>query len=621
MINIFVSYRREDSRHQTGRLYDRLVQKFGDEQIFKDVDSIPFGLDFRQILSERVACCDVLIAVIGDDWLSITDKSGNRRLEDPGDFVRIEIEAALSRQIPVIPVLVGQAGVPGFNELPTSLRDLSFRNGLAVRPDPDFHNDVTRLVLGIEKVVSSIRERSTTTRASPPFATESTSAELDHPSEVIEVAEPPPPTLEPVAEVVEVAEPPPMIAEPVAEVVEVAEPPPTTPEPVVELSAPSSPPLPEPEPPPNRSASGPDGSAKYRIIRPLGSGGKGAAYLAEDELSKTRVALKFPALGSKISAESRARFLEQARSASTLEHPNLCPVLEAGEGEVDHRLFLTRIYIEGESLADWARNPRLTPRHAATMVGKLAIALREAHASGVIHGNLKPSNVIVRKLTDRIEPMIVDFGLAWVNQDEDDLDKAADIQALGVILDELLKGMSSAVEPALEVIRRKAIADRASDRYVRMGDLAADLKGYVRSRPADPLPVSAKPSPSTPLKTYATPARKSSEEQVIESESPSWLDEPQTSVPKPTPVWKPGGKWVPPPPPPPPLPQERTSRFFWSSWSTWSRISLIAVVVGLLCFILYLSGIFKGIGQSSVKADNSSQPTGEPSKLLTNSIV
>jgi hypothetical protein len=118
MTSVFVAYRREDSRHQAGRLYDRLVAQFGSEHVFKDVDSIPLGLDFRAVLTERVAGCDVFLAVIGDAWLSIAGKSGFRRLDDPGDFVRIEIEAALNRQIPVIPVLVGDSPVPRAEELP-----------------------------------------------------------------------------------------------------------------------------------------------------------------------------------------------------------------------------------------------------------------------------------------------------------------------------------------------------------------------------------------------------------------------------------------------------------------------------------------------------------------------
>ena len=154
MIKVFVSYRRDDSRHQAGRLFDHLVEKFGKKHVFKDVDSIPPGVDFREVLTERVAGCDVFLAVIGDDWLWAEGPDGRRRLDDPRDFVRIEIEAALGRGIPVIPVLVGKAEVPKATDLPKSLRELSYRNGRPVRPDPDFHNDVVRLVRGIKAVVS-----------------------------------------------------------------------------------------------------------------------------------------------------------------------------------------------------------------------------------------------------------------------------------------------------------------------------------------------------------------------------------------------------------------------------------------------------------------------------------
>jgi hypothetical protein len=135
------------------------VGQFGKEHVFKDVDSIPLGSDFRQILTERVAASDVFLTVIGDAWLSIIGKNGIRRIDDPGDFVRIEIEAALSCKIPVIPVLVGSSSVPQAEQLPRSLRELSFRNGLPVRPDPDFHNDMDRLIRGIESAVLGSAQR------------------------------------------------------------------------------------------------------------------------------------------------------------------------------------------------------------------------------------------------------------------------------------------------------------------------------------------------------------------------------------------------------------------------------------------------------------------------------
>jgi len=147
--SIFVSYRRQDSADVTGRIYDRLVQRFDRKQIFKDVDSIPLGVDFRVHLGDVVGRCNLLLAVIGPQWLAAAGPNG-RRLDDSSDFVRIEIEAALARNIPVIPLLVGGADLPAEGELPPSLAALTFRNGIAVRADPDFHRDMDRLIAGLE---------------------------------------------------------------------------------------------------------------------------------------------------------------------------------------------------------------------------------------------------------------------------------------------------------------------------------------------------------------------------------------------------------------------------------------------------------------------------------------
>jgi TIR domain len=147
---IFISYRRQDSADVTGRIYDRLVQRFGREQIFKDVDSIPLGVDFRVHLGNVVGRCNFVLAVIGPQWMSASGPNG-RRLEDKGDFVRVEIESALARDIPVIPILVGGASLPSDTELPPSLGAITFRNGIRVRPDPDFHRDMDRLIAGLEQ--------------------------------------------------------------------------------------------------------------------------------------------------------------------------------------------------------------------------------------------------------------------------------------------------------------------------------------------------------------------------------------------------------------------------------------------------------------------------------------
>jgi Lon protease-like protein len=148
---IFISYRRSDSADITGRIYDRLADKFGKYSIFRDVDSIPLGVDFKKRLDAKVAECKVLLAVIGNIWVDARDESGRRRLDDPSDFVRIEIESALARDIPVIPLLVSNAKMPRKEDLPSKLRKLVLRNGISIRPDPDFHRDMDRLISSLEE--------------------------------------------------------------------------------------------------------------------------------------------------------------------------------------------------------------------------------------------------------------------------------------------------------------------------------------------------------------------------------------------------------------------------------------------------------------------------------------
>ncbi|MGQ0555423.1 MAG: SUMF1/EgtB/PvdO family nonheme iron enzyme [Nitrospiraceae bacterium] len=157
MSKILISYRREDSADVTGRIYDRLILAFP-QSVFRDVDSIPLGVDFRTYLDEQVAKCEVLLAVIGRDWLRGKNRKGKSRLEDPGDFVRIEIESALKRQIPVIPVLVQGAKIPEVQRLPGSIQALSCRNGIVVRPDPDFHKDMDRLIAHLTQPVQGLSE-------------------------------------------------------------------------------------------------------------------------------------------------------------------------------------------------------------------------------------------------------------------------------------------------------------------------------------------------------------------------------------------------------------------------------------------------------------------------------
>ena len=147
---IFLNYRREDASGHAGRLYDFLrhgrgeVAGFRKEQIFMDIDTIAPGVDFRRVIEDAVGSCDVFIAVMGRQWLDATDAHGRRRLDKGNDFVRLEIEAALARDIPVVPVLVQGAQMPSAEELPETLDDFAHRNAVELS-DARWDYDVGRL--------------------------------------------------------------------------------------------------------------------------------------------------------------------------------------------------------------------------------------------------------------------------------------------------------------------------------------------------------------------------------------------------------------------------------------------------------------------------------------------
>ena len=155
---IFISYRRNDAAYVTGHINDLLRHEFGDEAVFTDVDNIALGVDFRAVLDETVSQCQVLLAVIGSEWVSAKDGDGQLRLHDPADFVRIEIESALNRNIPVIPLLVSGATMPAAEDLPESMHGLVFRNGTQIRPAPDFSVDMARLIKNLRRHFDSTRE-------------------------------------------------------------------------------------------------------------------------------------------------------------------------------------------------------------------------------------------------------------------------------------------------------------------------------------------------------------------------------------------------------------------------------------------------------------------------------
>jgi TIR domain-containing protein len=145
-----------------GRVADRLREEFGGDALFVDVFDIPLGQDFRAEIAEKLSRCDAVLAIVGPNWMA-RDAEGRSRLDDADDYVRYEIETALKRRIPVIPVLVQQAEMPNAAQLPESLREFTFRNATRIRPDPDFQNDIERLIGGLRG--GSLARHATSTMA------------------------------------------------------------------------------------------------------------------------------------------------------------------------------------------------------------------------------------------------------------------------------------------------------------------------------------------------------------------------------------------------------------------------------------------------------------------------
>ena len=162
---IFISYRRDDSRGTAGRLYDDLKDRFGGDQVFRDLDAIRPGADYEAAISDFIRTCDALVVVIGDHWLDIRNNLGGRRLDDPDDLVRQEVMAGLRAGKQVIPVLVDDAKMPDRSQLPQPLVPLAHRRALPVS-DSRWEYDVGLLVSQLAQLVP----RATEARGSTPPA-------------------------------------------------------------------------------------------------------------------------------------------------------------------------------------------------------------------------------------------------------------------------------------------------------------------------------------------------------------------------------------------------------------------------------------------------------------------
>jgi hypothetical protein len=150
---IFISYRRDDTEGEAGRLFDDLTRAFGNENVFMDVAGISPGMDFRRAIENNVASCGVLLAMIGPSWVSITNAAGERRLEDPNDFVVLEIASALKREVPVIPVLVHGAHMPTPDQVPETLKELPYHNSVELSHGR-WNSDVQLLIQALASYVT-----------------------------------------------------------------------------------------------------------------------------------------------------------------------------------------------------------------------------------------------------------------------------------------------------------------------------------------------------------------------------------------------------------------------------------------------------------------------------------
>jgi hypothetical protein len=152
--SIVISYRREDTPGTVGWMHELLVRNYGKSTVYRDIDQIDAAEDFRKSIGKALRKCDLVLAAIGPRWSGNLD-AGRRRLDDPNDWVRVELETALQLGIPILPILMEGAAMPSPDELPDKLKELAFKQALRVDPLIHFHRDIEQLILAIDKLAPS----------------------------------------------------------------------------------------------------------------------------------------------------------------------------------------------------------------------------------------------------------------------------------------------------------------------------------------------------------------------------------------------------------------------------------------------------------------------------------
>src|ERR1700691_87457 len=180
MPKIAISYRRADSEAMTGRIFDRLIAHYGKDAIFRDIDDIPPGIDFRVHINQTLLKTHILLAIVGPQWLGLASDGGADRIQEEYDPARVEVETALRRRVPLIPVLIGSTRMPSSYQLPPSLKDFSFRNAVKVDTGQDFDYHMGRLIRSMDAILGQVKSppsRENKAPAPPPPPSKPSTAE------------------------------------------------------------------------------------------------------------------------------------------------------------------------------------------------------------------------------------------------------------------------------------------------------------------------------------------------------------------------------------------------------------------------------------------------------------
>ena len=137
----------------TGRIFDRLIAHYGKEAIFRDIDDIPPGIDFRVHINQTLLKTHILLAIVGPQWLGMASDGSADRIQEETDPVRVEVETALRRRVPLIPVLIGTTKMPSSDQLPPGLKDFAFRNAVKVDTGQDFDYHMDRLIRAMDAIL------------------------------------------------------------------------------------------------------------------------------------------------------------------------------------------------------------------------------------------------------------------------------------------------------------------------------------------------------------------------------------------------------------------------------------------------------------------------------------